>query len=125
MHVYTRATQCLWCRCQPGTLEFIFISSPAGCSRSIIRHGHVSGSERLIDDGLPEVVPDSSPQAMSRLEAEYKREYLDGDVPQTRNPKDVDTNEIAVVGIRGPLRGGHRRDVWRRGGSTDREEGGK
>ncbi|PNP53315.1 hypothetical protein THARTR1_06009 [Trichoderma harzianum] len=61
-------------------------------------YGPTLGMYPAHDEGLPEVVPDSSPQAMSRLEAEYKRKYLEGDAPQTVIPKDVDTNKIAVMG---------------------------
>lgn len=61
-------------------------------------YGPTLGMYPAHDEGLPEVVPDSSPQAMSRLEAEYKRKYLEGDAPQTVIPKDVDTNKIAIMG---------------------------
>ncbi|UKZ72938.1 hypothetical protein TrVFT333_000575 [Trichoderma virens FT-333] len=60
-------------------------------------YGPTFGMYPADDEGLPEVVPDSSPQALSRLEAEYKRKFLDGDAPQTVIPKDVDTNKIAVM----------------------------
>ncbi|KAL7915209.1 hypothetical protein GGI35DRAFT_173547 [Trichoderma velutinum] len=61
-------------------------------------YGPTFGMFPVNDEGLPEVVPDSSPQAMSRLEAEYKRKYLEGDAPQTVIPKDADTTKIAVMG---------------------------
>ncbi|KAK4082990.1 uncharacterized protein Triagg1_1880 [Trichoderma aggressivum f. europaeum] len=61
-------------------------------------YGPTLGMYPAHDEGLPEVVPDSSPQAMSRLEAEYKRKWLDGDAPQMVIPKEVDTNKIAVMG---------------------------
>ncbi|TFB04371.1 hypothetical protein CCMA1212_003849 [Trichoderma ghanense] len=63
-------------------------------------YGPTMGMYPAHDEGLPEVVmPDESPQALSRLEAEYKRKYLDGDAaPQTVIPKDMDTAKIAVAG---------------------------
>ncbi|KAL6875345.1 hypothetical protein HDV57DRAFT_168950 [Trichoderma longibrachiatum] len=63
-------------------------------------YGPTMGMYPAHDEGLPEVVmPDETPQALSRLEAEYKRKYLDGDAaPQTVIPKDADTTKIAVAG---------------------------
>ncbi|KAL7823982.1 hypothetical protein V8C26DRAFT_384487 [Trichoderma gracile] len=63
-------------------------------------YGPTMGMYPAHDEGLPEVVmPDETPQALSRLEAEYKRKYLDGDsAPQTVIPKDMDTTKIAVAG---------------------------
>ncbi|PTB69641.1 hypothetical protein BBK36DRAFT_1134281 [Trichoderma citrinoviride] len=63
-------------------------------------YGPTMGMYPAHDEGLPEVVmPDETPQALSRLEAEYKRKYLEGDAaPQTVIPKDVDTTKIAVAG---------------------------
>ncbi|RFU75368.1 fungal specific transcription factor domain-containing [Trichoderma arundinaceum] len=61
-------------------------------------YGPTLGMFPAHDEGLPEVVPDTTPQALSRLEAEYKRKYLDGDAPQTVIPKDMDTAKVAVIG---------------------------
>ncbi|KAL6878910.1 hypothetical protein J3F83DRAFT_266060 [Trichoderma novae-zelandiae] len=62
-------------------------------------YGPTMGMFPAHDEGLPEVVvPDTTPQALSRLEAEYKRKYLDGDAPQTVIPKHMDTTKIAVAG---------------------------
>ncbi|OTA02329.1 hypothetical protein A9Z42_0026780 [Trichoderma parareesei] len=63
-------------------------------------YGPTMGMYPAHDEGLPEVVmPDETPQALSRLEAEYKRKYLEGDsAPQTVIPKDMDTTKIAVAG---------------------------
>ncbi|KAL7945628.1 hypothetical protein V8C42DRAFT_323699 [Trichoderma barbatum] len=61
-------------------------------------YGPTFGMFPAHDEGLPEVVPDTAPQALSRLEAEYKRKYLDGDAPQPVVSKEMDTNKIAVMG---------------------------
>lgn len=64
-------------------------------------YGPTNGMFPVNDEGLPEVVPDTTPQALTRLEAEYKRKYLEGDAPQTVIPKDMDTTKIAVMGAEG------------------------
>ncbi|KAK5993564.1 hypothetical protein PT974_06998 [Cladobotryum mycophilum] len=69
-------------------------ASPASSLSS--GYGQAVGEFPVRDDRLPEVAPDTSPEVLSPLEADYKRRYLEHDAPQTAIDPEGDTHKIVV-----------------------------